>query len=1291
MAETEIAAVKPKRGGWFRKLLWIAGGFVVLLVVAYFVLTSGAFFKVVILPKVGQALNATVTVSDASISPFSQVVLRDLKVQAAGMEPLVTAKEVRARYSLMAIIAGNIRVDEVLLDSPTVTVVKKADGTSNLDPILKATSQGKPAPPPPKSSAPSKPLNVDVKKIAINNATVRFTQIETNGGKLLTEIDGFNFGVDDVKNGQTARISLGSGFKYSSSAPAAPAELAASLKGNFQASLGVDLLPTLVKGNAELAIPIATGPFADAARLDAKLTSDLSLTDIKQLALNFTRDAKELGAITVSGPFDALKQEGKIKVDVTGIGNEVLSLVGGRYGIYFGSTKLAASYDIDLKNKAQFITTSGTLTGSQFSLTRSNLTTPVLDFNLGYGVVVDLPKTNATVRSFTFNVTQKGRPLLRAGITKEMLLDWSKGAQAIAESTLEMTVNELNLADWRALLGPNVSAGVVNGKLSLNVQKAGKQIAFDLSSQLAGLAAAFGPDKIDRTDVNLAVRGQVADFSQINLADFGFQVAHANQPVMSAKAGGQFNSTTQDADFQTEWNASLPQVAALLARPDLAISSGAVKFTGHVTQKNLTPNQTNNPNMDRSLAGNFALTDLTGRFSSNRFDRFETTADLDVAVKNQVAEIRKLAGALKQAGQPGGAWEGAGKYDLTNQVGQLTFKLTDLNQNTLRSFLAAALGERTLTSISISANVSGRYDAKGESGLKGDAQVANLLITDPKGQLPKVPMTAEAKMDLGLSPKGIAEVRQFTGNVRQGNQPGGSFDMTGTFDMTNQAGQLALKLTDLNQNTLRPFLAQALGDKTLASISINANSTARYDAKGESSVKADLQVTNLVIKDPAGKLPTNALAAGLQLNASLAKQLLDLRQAQLTLAPTDRAKNQMQLAGKVDMAQSNAITGNLKLTAESLDVTPYYDLFMGQKPASSTPAGQASAPAPTPAPTPGPPKPETEPAAINLPFQNFTSDASVGRFYLRELAITNFLTTVKIDDGRVVLDPFQLILNGAPVSAKTDLNLGVPGYQYDLSLTADKIPIEPLANSFSPEYAGQAKGDLLANLQVKGAGITGPSLQKNLTGGFGFTFTNAVIHLAGRKAKLFITPIALVLGQSDLTRAPLNWLTFQGKMGAGKITCDRISMVSEAYEADTGGDILLASVLTNSPINNWPVEFSLKRSLAEKANLVPANAPTNTPYVKLPTFVKETGTLGTPETKTDKLVLLGIVTKSVGGLEKIVGKDTGKTLGTLGSFLTGEKSATTNQTSTNQTSTTQSSTNKPAKVSPSDLLKKFLK
>src|SRR5260370_40058349 len=137
MVDTSVTTpATRKRRRWLRVLGLIFGVMLVLVIVAYFVGISSAFFKGVILPKASAALNASITVSDASISPFHEVVLKNLKVQTSGSEPLVTAPEVRLRYSLMDIIGGNIHVDEVTLTSPTVTLFENPAKTRNLDPIL---------------------------------------------------------------------------------------------------------------------------------------------------------------------------------------------------------------------------------------------------------------------------------------------------------------------------------------------------------------------------------------------------------------------------------------------------------------------------------------------------------------------------------------------------------------------------------------------------------------------------------------------------------------------------------------------------------------------------------------------------------------------------------------------------------------------------------------------------------------------------------------------------------------------------------------------------------------------------------------------------------------------------------------------------------------------------------------------------------------------------------------------------------------------------------------------------
>src|SRR5207248_1689485 len=184
-----------------------------------------------------------------------------------------------------------------------------------------------------------------------------------------------------------------------------------------------------------------------------------------------------------------------------------------------------------------------------------------------------------------------------------------------------------------------------------------------------------------------------------------------------------------------------------------------------------------------------------------------------------------------------------------------------------------------------------------------------------------------------------------------------------TYNSDKKSGQLTAKLTDFNQNGLRPFLEPLLADKRLVSVAINATANAQFNPDGDASVKADLQVANLVVNDPKGQLPATPLGAKWLLDASVRKQVADLRQCQITLTPSSRGKNELGLTGQVDYSRTNAITGNLKLAAESLDVTSYYDLFVGKTAEKKTPA-QPTPTQPTAAPS------EQLPATKSLPFRN---------------------------------------------------------------------------------------------------------------------------------------------------------------------------------------------------------------------------------------------------------------------------------------------------------------------------------
>src|SRR5260370_18636864 len=139
----EWAAAPPPRKprGWLRRLAALAGGLFLLLLLADFVATSAPFLKVVILPKVGNALHASITVEDASLHPFFSVSLSGLEVRTTGPAPLLTAKEVVARYSLWDIIGGKINLRGVRLPAPVVTIIVDDHGPGHLDPLLQSSPE----------------------------------------------------------------------------------------------------------------------------------------------------------------------------------------------------------------------------------------------------------------------------------------------------------------------------------------------------------------------------------------------------------------------------------------------------------------------------------------------------------------------------------------------------------------------------------------------------------------------------------------------------------------------------------------------------------------------------------------------------------------------------------------------------------------------------------------------------------------------------------------------------------------------------------------------------------------------------------------------------------------------------------------------------------------------------------------------------------------------------------------------------------------------------------------------
>lgn len=1140
--DTKTGTRKPRR--WLRWTGIIFGVLILLLVVAYFVGTSEWALKSVILPKVSKSMNAQVTVESASISPFSAVTIRGLKVQTTGTEPLVTAQEVRARYKLMDIIKGNLNVDEVTLDSPVVNLVTFADGTSNLDPITKQPKEAKPHEPKPKEKKEEKPPQLNLGKFALNNATVRKIDQHKDGTRQLIELTGVNVTAENLGNDKTGKLGLAANVKFDQGLnTASNGVLVAKLGGNFDVALDAALKPKSAKGQTKVDVTDAKGSFQQIGGLGIVLNTDLTPAQLNDVSVRFAQNGKSLGALTASGPFNADTMEGKLAVVLSGIDRQVLGLAGAALGMDFNQTAISSTNTIELTQKGRIVAVNGQLLVGNFSVTQKGQTTPALDVRTGYAVTYDQTNKTALVQTFTLNGTQNHAEFLRGALAKPMLLELGKASGAVDESAFDLVITNFNLPDWRAFVGTNVNlaSGKLGVTLNLISQQAGKKLSINVATQLRELTAGFGSNRIENADITFATKGAVQDFSAVNLETYRLDLARGGQSALSANGALQYNTKSQDADVQANLETSLPQVASLVSVAGLNVSAGTVKFAGHVLQKNTTPQQTNNPVLDRSVTGNLNLENFTGAFQSNRFDRFVAALVLDVAMRGDAVDIRKCSGAL-----------------------------------------------------------------------------------------------------------------------RQSDQPGGGFEVTGNYNLAKKSGDINAQLLDLNQNTLKSFLASALGEKQLESIVINSKTTAKLGGADDVAVKTELHVANLVVNDPSGEIPKTPLAVDLNADVSKAKEVIELRGVQLALTKTERAPNSLNVAGHIDMSKSNAWTGNLKIASEGLDVTTYYDLFAKKR---TNAAQTAKSGSPAPKAEPKETKPETEPPPMTLPFTQFTGEMNIAKIFLREVAISNLVSKTVIENGHVNVNPFSLTLNSAPVSLTALWNPTVPGYEYDVNAKLNGVPVEPLVNTFTPDKRGQMKGELFTTAQIKGAGVTGKSFQKNLAGEVGLVLTNANVQVTQyKRLQKILAPIALALRIPQLSESPLNWVDARATIGSGTVTLSGVTAESSIFRAGLNGTVSIAEVLTNSILNKLPVEIALRRNIADVARLTPAGTSADAQFVPLPKFVTVAGTVGDPKTEIDKIAVTRLLASTVGNY---VGGDAGKILRGVGNLGSGSS---TNAGSTNSTS-----------------------
>ncbi|MCX7867670.1 MAG: AsmA-like C-terminal region-containing protein [Limisphaera sp.] len=1132
---------KPRRRRW---PLWIGLGAAVLLLlltVAWWVITSNAFFQAAILPRIGRTLNARVEVGQAEIRPFRGITLRRVQIRTDDREPLLEATELRVRYSLRGLWDGRIEIEECVLEEPRLAVRFEPDGRSNLDPVLAAFQKPAPAAPQPATGG-TESLVFRVGQLVLHRGVVQVRRSVSPEESLLAEVADLELHLEHLGNAQTGSVRVAASIAAERKHPNATlaGRVASRLELSGTMALDASLQPLLITADGQLSVSRADGAWAPWKDARIQLSGEVEPDQVRRVALAFSRGPTALGQLTLQGPLSLVRREGTLEVGLEGVDARLLNLLGAAFGIDFGRTETGLQATLTLADGGRKLSAAGHWHIAPFQVRRANLAMSELQIQSRFAATLDLVKQALTLEQFHLTGQRQAQTWLDIALSAPMHLNWStNAAAAVDEAALRIQIRDLDLKDWAPLVGSNLPTGRVQLQLDLLARNAGRNLRLHSRGQLQEVSVLWTTNHWTGLGMELRATAELDDWQRWILTNAQIHLTHQARPVATAHLQAQGSLPLTSVEGLLQATLALPACMQLLpGQTNVLIQTGTLHLTSRISRHN---------NQIRA-DGEARLEGTSGRFGATHLPPTDLIAQFSGGWDGKLARLSRLELESRVTGQSAGRFALQGEYRLDGPAGTFTGRLERVQQALLRPWLDPWLGPTRLLALECDGNFQGAWNAHGPSRLQAALTLTNLVVQPPNAQAPWAPLGARAEVDL---------------------------------------------------------------------------------------VGAPTQ--------------------------------LEIRQLLVALDPTPRATNRCILRGHLQRTDAQPWSGRLELTAESLDLTRYYDLWETLRPT-------ATAPATTPRSVP------TEPAPVVLPIHHVQSDARISRLLLRELDIRDVELSAAVQSNRVRLQPLRARINGAPLQVTADVNLGVPGFGYDLALQAEAVPLTPWVASFLPERRDHLHGTASVRLQLQGAGLTGPSLQKNLRGEVSLQATNLNLAVAQVRNPLLASLLDVVLGLPELIRnptavvgrllgqltgtaapragwmeqlaaAPIQGLRVEARAGEGRVQVATAEVHSAAFQAHATGDIMLASDLAQSTLH-IPVRVALERSLAERIGL--ASVP-NQPYTPMPDFLTLRGTLVAPKAEVNRLALAGLAAASGASLLRNLGSATteqaGNVLGTLGQLL----------------------------------------
>jgi len=125
-----------------------------------------------VLPRVEKVVQRRIEMDDAKIGLFSGIVLKGVKIyEKDGKQPFVSFAEARLHYQLLPLLSRRVVVDEVVLDTPEITIVRNLDGSFNFSDLLRKKQTETPT-----AEKEKTPFTFAVSKVEVTDGQVLYDE-----------------------------------------------------------------------------------------------------------------------------------------------------------------------------------------------------------------------------------------------------------------------------------------------------------------------------------------------------------------------------------------------------------------------------------------------------------------------------------------------------------------------------------------------------------------------------------------------------------------------------------------------------------------------------------------------------------------------------------------------------------------------------------------------------------------------------------------------------------------------------------------------------------------------------------------------------------------------------------------------------------------------------------------------------------------------------------------------------------------------------------------------------------